>query len=121
MKTKLLLSMILAAGTMLAADFSIGVRIGPPPVPRVERVHPVAPGPGYIWVDGYWYPEGSRYRWHSGYWTREPYAGARWVGPRYVGGQYYQGYWEGERGKVGHDHRWDRDRNRDYDRDRDRH
>jgi hypothetical protein len=28
---------------------------------------------------------------------------------------YYQGYWNGEHGEVGHDHRWDRDRKyRDY-------
>jgi len=51
---------------------------------------------------------------HAGYWTRLPYAGARWVAPRYEGQRYYTGYWEGDRGRVEHDHRWDRDRNRDY-------
>jgi hypothetical protein len=115
-KTKIFLTMLLAAGTMLAADVSFGIQIGPPPVPRVERVHPGSPGPGYVWIDGYWYPEGGRYRWHAGYWTRTPYNGARWIVPRYEGGHFYQGYWEGDRGRVEHDHRWDRDRGRDYNR-----
>jgi hypothetical protein len=119
MKMKLLATLLLAGGTIFAADLSIGVRIGAPPPPRVVRVRPNAPGPGYVWIDGYWYPSGRRYIWHSGYWTREPYAGARWIGPRYEGGQYFAGYWSGDRGRIDHDHRWDRDRNRDY-RDRDR-
>ena len=113
---KTFITLLLAAGTMLAADFSVGIRIGPPPAVRVERARPRSPGPGYVWINGYWYPEGGRYRWHSGYWTREPYGGARWMGPRYEGGQFYEGYWEGDRGKVGHDHRWDRDKTRDYNR-----
>ena len=113
---KLLLTMLLAGGTIFAADFSVGIRVGPPPAPRVVRVRPASPGPGYVWVDGYWYPNGRRYTWHSGYWTREPYAGAIWVAPRYDGGLFYQGYWSGNNGNYNHDHRWDRDRNRDYNR-----
>ena len=44
------------------------------------------------------------------------------VQPRHDGQQYFDGYWEGDRGQVTHDHRWDRDknRNRDYDRNHDR-
>jgi hypothetical protein len=41
----------------------------------VVAVHPAAPGPGFTWVDGYWYPVGGHYRWHEGYWTRPPYEG----------------------------------------------
>ena len=79
------------------------------------RVRPNPPGPGYSWVDGYWYPQGNRYSWHQGYWTRPPYEGSQWMAPRYEGGMYYQGYWNGSRGEVGHDHKWDRDRQRrDY-------
>ena len=109
---------LLLAGSAAFAQFSIGVRIGPPPAPRVIHARPHAPGPDYFWVDGYWYPEGGRYRWHNGYWTRPPYAGAQWIGPRYDGGEFFSGYWEGGRGRVDHDHRWDRDRNRDFGRDR---
>ena len=47
------------------------------------------------------------------------YPAARWVAPRHDGERFYHGYWEGERGRMEHDHHWDRDRDRDY-RDRDR-
>ena len=120
MTKKLLLSALLIIGSICSAQVSIGVRIGAPPPPRVVRVRPVSPGPDYYWVDGYWYPVGNRYRWHDGYWTRPPYAGAHWVGPRHDGERFFEGYWEGDRGRRDHDHRWDRDRNRDFDRDRDR-
>ncbi len=112
---KLLAAMMLTAGLGLAAQFSVGIHIGEPPRPRELRVRPVSPGPGYNWVDGYWYPQGNRYTWHQGYWTRPPYEGSQWSSPRYEGGMYYQGYWNGNNGPVEHDHRWDRDRGRrDY-------
>jgi YXWGXW repeat-containing protein len=122
MKTKLLALMLLAAGSIFA-QVEVGIRIGPPPPPRVVRVRPRAPGPDFVWVDGYWYPVGNHYKWHDGYWTRVPYGGARWVGPRYEGERFYNGYWVGERGRFEHDHRWDHDRDRDWrhDRDHDRH
>ena len=124
MKKTFLGLMLLAGLSICSAQIGIGVRIGPPPPPRVIRVQPARPGPDYIWVDGYWYADGSRYRWHDGYWTRPPYGGARWIGPRYEGNQFYGGYWDGDRGRFEHDHRWDRDRRyrdyRDHDHDRDR-
>jgi hypothetical protein len=119
MKKTLLALLLLAAGSSFA-QVSIGVRIGPPPPPRVVRVQPRAPGPGYFWVDGYWYPVGNHYKWHNGYWTRPPYGEARWIGPRYEGDRFFEGYWEGGGRRVEHDHRWDRDHDRDYGHDRDR-
>ena len=118
--------LLLSAALSFGAQLNIGIRIGEPPAPRVVRVRPQAPGPDYTWIDGYWYADGGRYHWHNGYWTRVPYAGARWMAPRYEGGMYYQGFWDGDRGRFEHDHQWDRDRDhRDYDRrrdgDRDRH
>ena len=118
MKKNLLLGALLAAGCIFGADVSVGVRIGPPPPPRVVVTRPAAPGPDWAWVDGYWYPVGNRYEWHEGYWSRPPYPAARWIGPRYDHDRYYEGYWEGERGRVRHDHGWDRDRDRDFDRER---
>jgi len=116
---KTLLALMLLAGSSSFAQVSVGIRIGPPPPPRVIR--PLrSPGPGYVWVEGYWYPSGNRYRWHNGYWTRPPYSGARWIGPRYEGGSFFEGYWDSDRGRFDHDHRWDRDRNRDFRPDRDR-
>ena len=122
MKKFILALTLLGAGTVFGADISIGIRIGPPPGPRIIRVRPVAPGPGFFWVEGYWYPVENRYRWHDGYWTRPPYEGAVWVGPRHDGERFFEGYWSGERGRFEHDHRWDRERDRrDHDRrDRDR-
>jgi hypothetical protein len=118
MKIKLMVLTLLAAGALFG-QISLGVRIGPPPPARVIRVQPRSPGVGYSWINGYWYPVNNRYRWHGGYWTRPVYAGARWVEPHHDGTRYFEGYWDGDRGRVAHDHRWDRDhdRNRDYDRD----
>src|SRR4051812_27659913 len=76
LKSKLLVGLFLFAGSMFS-QVSFGISIGAPPPPRVMRVRPMAPGPDYIWVDGYWYPERGRYHWHQGYWTRRPYEGAR--------------------------------------------
>ena len=115
MKTALLAVVLLVAGSAFGAQISLGIRIGPPPPPRVVRVLPPRPGAEFIWIDGYWFAEGRRYKWHDGYWTRPPYSGARWVGPHHDGQQFFAGYWEGERGRLEHDHRWDHDRkNRDH-------
>lgn len=114
MQTRLLLIVLLATGLLLSADVSIGIAIGPPPPPRVVGVLPPSPGPEFMWVPGYWCPEGRKYKWHDGYWSRPPYSGASWVAPHHDGGRYYEGYWEGNRGRVRHDHRWDHDRDRDY-------
>lgn len=115
-----LIGLMFLGASMLNAQISIGIRIGAPPPPRVVRVQPRSPGAEYVWLEGYWYPVGNHYKWHDGYWTRPPYVGARWVGPRHDGERFYEGYWEGDRGRRDHDHHWDRDRHRDYDRD-DRH
>lgn len=118
-------SLLLLAGALLiapppsTAQVSIGIRIGPPPPPRVVLLRPVDPGPDYLWVDGYWYPVNDHYEWHPGYWTLPPYPGAYWVAPRHDRDRYYRGYWDGPRGRFDHDHHWDHDRRRDYDRDHD--
>lgn len=113
---KLLVLALLLGSSLFAVDFSVGIRIGAPPPPRVIRVRPVEPGPGYVWVEGYWYPVRNQYRWHEGYWTRPPYEGAYWVAPRHDGERFFEGHWAGARGDFGHDHRWDRDHDRDFER-----
>jgi hypothetical protein len=105
---------VLTGVSAFAGQVSLGIRIGAPPPPRVLAVRPVAPGPGYLWVDGYWYPVAGHYRWHAGYWTRPPYEGAHWVGPHHDGQMFFNGYWDGPRGRIEHDHRWDRGHDRDY-------
>lgn len=88
------------------------VAFEPPPPPRMYRVEP-RPSAEFVWVEGYWYPQGRHYAWHNGYWTRPPYAGAYWVEPYYARGAYVAGYWAGPRGRFDHDHHWDRERERD--------
>ncbi|MDQ2843586.1 MAG: hypothetical protein M3Y72_21600 [Acidobacteriota bacterium] len=102
MKSKLL-ALFLLAGSSIFAEPRFGIGFGvnfgggyyapPPPLPVVSYAAPYAPGPGYSWVGGYWYPAGPRYAWRSGYWARPPYARAYWVGPRYYRHSYYPGYW----------------------------
>jgi hypothetical protein len=103
MKTKLVAILLLAGSSLFAGHFSVGVNIGgpaygygyyaAPPPPPVAYYAPSYARPGYAWVDGFWYPDGARYSWRAGYWARPPYAGARWVAPRYYGHRYYGGYW----------------------------
>jgi len=107
MKIKLAALMLLAGSSLFAGPhFVFGIGVGgpgyyaPPPVvayapppPVAAYAPPPAPGVGFTWVGGYWYPYGGRYAWHAGYWARPPYAGAYWVGPRYYGHSYYPGYW----------------------------
>jgi hypothetical protein len=104
MKTKLIVLALLASSSMFAATrFYVGARFGyPAPAPVVRYAAPPAPlaayvapspGPGYSWVNGFWYPVGPRYQWRAGYWVRPPYSRAAWVAPRYYGGRYYRGYW----------------------------
>jgi hypothetical protein len=115
-----LLSAMLATATIgtlpLNAQVSFGIQVGPPPAPRVYHSLPRKPGPDYVWIEGYWYPDvhGKSYKWHSGYWTRPPFDGAIWVAPRYDGQRFFEGYWENSDRRMNHDHRWDHDRDRDY-------
>jgi WXXGXW repeat (2 copies) len=97
-------SLVLLAGAPAKAQVSFGVQIGEPPAPRAYRV-PARPRGEFVWVEGYWYPQGNHYRWRDGYWARPPVAGGYWIEPYYYNGRYVEGYWEGPRGR-----RWDRDR-----------
>lgn len=110
----LLAAMLMGTMSIANAQVSLGIRIGPPPAPRVVAVRPVSPGPDYFWIDGYWYPVAGHYVWHAGYWTRPPYEGAHWVAPHHDGHQYFAGYWDGPHGRVEHDHSWDHSKYRDY-------
>ena len=111
-KIKLLVLTLLAAGAVFA-QVSVGIRIGAPPPVRVV-VQPPSPGAGYLWVGGYWYPNGNKYKWHDGYYTRPAYEGSHWVEPTHDGQLYHQGYWDGDHGQVNHDHKWDKTHDKDY-------
>jgi len=72
------------------------VAVGEPPAPQVGVVG-VAPGPGFIWIDGFYDLRGGRWVWSPGYWARPPHRHSAWVKPywehrgnRYV---FHRGHW----------------------------
>jgi len=92
-KLKLLALGLVAGGTMLAESrVSIGVNIGgygpaPAPVydayppPAYAQYQPPCPGPGYVWVEGYWAPQEHGRAWVPGFWRAPAYP----VAPVYRG------------------------------------
>ena len=89
---KLLPVAILLFTTVLtgcAASGAYVVRYGPPPPPRYG-IAGVAPGPGYVWTEGYWDRRGGDWSWVGGTWLRPPRPRAVWV----------SGYWRGEHGRY---------------------
>ena len=66
-----------------------------PPLPpaRVEAFG-YAPGPGYLWIDGFWDWRGH-YVWVPGSWVRRPHPHAVWVPGR---GYYNHGRYSYRRG-----------------------
>ncbi len=68
---------------------------GPPPPPPPVVLYR-APGPGFVWIDGYWGWR-NRWAWTPGRWVRPPFARAVWApgywyrAPR--GWGWRAGYW----------------------------
>lgn len=107
MKLKLLALLLLASSALPAAHVFVGIGVGgyvvappppvlayvPPPAPLVTAYMPPAPGPGYVWIAGYWYPVGAHWYWRPGYWVRAPFPAAHWVAPRWYNARYFPGYW----------------------------
>lgn len=95
-------TILLVAGTLLGAtgcvvhdqpvyttapgpDVAVGGEVvvnEAPPAPYSETII-ASPGPGFVWVGGYWGWAGSGWHWQGGHWARPPHGGAVWVGPRY--------------------------------------
>jgi hypothetical protein len=96
MKRTWLLAPVFAAFTMAACGGAVYYASAPPPPLRAEVVG-VAPGPGYVWVNGYWGWRGNQHVWIGGSYMRPPRARAVWVAPRWEhrGGRYYfhEGRW----------------------------
>ena len=64
------------------------VRVGPP-APVLGPVG-VAPGPGWVWTDGYYSCGGGGWAWQPGRWARPPHPGYVWRKPFYQ--RYRNGY-----------------------------
>jgi len=97
---KRLMLLAVTAATLTAVGCGPGyvgvyARTAPPPI-RVEN-YGRAPGPGYIWVNGYWGFRGNDYYWVSGRWERPPRGRRRWEDGRWEhrGDRYYwrEGRW----------------------------
>jgi hypothetical protein len=84
----ILLSGVLAASSLLAGCAShayVAAYVpGPPPAPYVVGAVGYAPGPGYVWADGFWDLQGSRWVWAPGSWMRPPHRRAHWVAAHWV-------------------------------------
>jgi hypothetical protein len=92
MKRKLLIAAFGFFASVLsgcAAHSYYGAGYGPPPPPRYGVIG-VAPGPGYVWTDGFYDLRGGRWYWSPGRWVRPPRPRAVWVTPRWV--QHGRGY-----------------------------
>ena len=101
MKRVFLAGVFVIFGTILNGcaggyGYSYGYAYGPPPPPRYGVVG-VAPGPGFVWTNGYWDWRGGRWGWVEGRWLRPPHRRAVWVEPewRHDGNRwrFRRGYW----------------------------
>ena len=87
-----------------AQDVAISVDFAPPPLPVYDQ-SPI-PGPGYIWVPGYWmWSADVGWYWVPGTWVLPPAVGLLWTPGywAYNDGAYafYDGYWAPEVGFYG--------------------
>jgi hypothetical protein len=87
---------VIVSTLMTACAGGAAVVVEGPPPPRYGAIG-VAPGPGFVWADGFWDLRGSRWEWAPGHWVHPPRARAVWVGPewRHEGGhwRFHRGYW----------------------------
>jgi hypothetical protein len=85
----------------------------PPPM-RFEHRSP-SPGPGNVWIGGFWDRDGDRWAWREGRWDRG-HGGDRWVSPVYrrenSGYRYEPGHWNSQRMHEGDEYRQQRDHGR---------
>jgi hypothetical protein len=98
MKKKLLAAGFVVFGTLLSscgANGAVVVRFAPPP-PRYGVIG-VAPGPGYVWAEGFWDWRGGNYVWAPGRWMRPPHPRSVWVPGAWVesrhGYAFHRGHW----------------------------
>jgi hypothetical protein len=87
--------MLLTPAAMAEVAIGISVRVGPPALPVYAQ--PICPGPGYMWVPGYWaWNDVAGYYWVPGTWVMAP-VGMLWT-PGYWGWNegfyvWHAGYW----------------------------
>jgi hypothetical protein len=80
-----------SATTVVVAD------VGSEPPPPVVETVVLSPGPGYVWVHGYWRWYGRHWVWVRGAWVIPPRYGAVWIsggwGHRFGHVTWVEGHW----------------------------
>jgi hypothetical protein len=97
MKSKILAFGFVVAGVLMSGCAArVGVVGFAPPAPRYA-VMGVAPGPGYVWTEGFYDYRGGGYAWVPGRWQRPPRRNAVWVPGSWAhngrGYEFHRGYW----------------------------
>jgi hypothetical protein len=88
---------VFGAPSTSLAGIAVGVSIGVAPPPLPAYLQPPIPGPGYIWMPGYWAWGPYGYYWVPGAWVLPPAVGLLWT-PGYWGWGaggfiFHAGYW----------------------------
>jgi hypothetical protein len=83
MKQTVLAGVMLASSalTACASQAYVAYQVPPPPAPMAVGAVGYAPGPGYVWGDGFWDLRGGRWVWAPGAWRRPPHGRAVWMRP----------------------------------------
>jgi hypothetical protein len=90
MKKTGLMALILGGLTLAGCGGYVGYYASVPPPPVRVEAFGVAPGPGFVWVSGYYGYNGGRYAWVPGTWRRPPRGRVAWEAGRWEnhGGRY---------------------------------
>ena len=103
MRSKLGLAAVMAAS--LAAATACPPPLPPdvvyvrtaPPAAQIEVIG-TAPGPNYVWINGYHRWDGSAYMWAPGRWEARPHPNARWENGKWnhssKGWYWRDGHWK---------------------------
>jgi WXXGXW repeat (2 copies) len=96
MKRKLWAASAVLFGTLLTSCGGYVVASYGPPPPRYGAIG-YAPGPGYVWTEGYWNLAGGSWVWAPGRWLRPPRPHSVWVAPEWRregrGYRFHRGRW----------------------------
>ena len=103
MKSAILSAVLFASFGLVAcgggyAHGYVAYSVPPPPAPYAVGAVGYAPGPGYVWVDGFWNLNGNRWAWVNGRWAVPPHGHAHWDRDRWErhgnGWRYHRGHWQ---------------------------
>jgi hypothetical protein len=101
-KSVVLSGILLASSAMVACGGGyranyVAYSVPPPPAPYAVGAVGYAPGAGYVWVDGFWNLNGSRWAWVNGRWAYPPHPHAVWERDRWErhgnSWRYHRGHW----------------------------